>query len=119
MSKAERPTQVWVGATPYSISYDHDELMKFNGEKQRSFLGVSNHHNLFIIIDGNAAEQVIRDTLMHEIMHCLFTEAGLAPMIGQLDEEELCSTLSPRLVSMLRVNPEVSAYLLRSTDDTE
>jgi len=115
MSTVKRPTQVWVGATPYSIEYNHDKLMQKCGEERKSLLGVSNHHNLTILIDDGVAEQVVRDTLWHEITHCLWSDAGMKDL--DMNEEDIVGLLTPRLVSMMRVNPDVMAYMLWSTDD--
>ena len=113
MSTAKRPTQVWVGARPYSIEYDHDKIIiKYGGER---LLGVSNHHNLTILIDDDVAEQTIRDTLWHEIMHCIWSDAGMKDLT--MTEEDMVGLVTPRLVSMMRVNPDVMAYMLWSTDD--
>lgn len=114
-SVIERPSQVWIGAHLYSIDYDHDEMMRHCGERHKDLLGVSNHHNLYILIDDGVAEQLIRDVLWHEIMHCIWAESGTNEL-SNMSEEEIVSVLTPRIVSMMRVNPDVMSYMLYSTD---
>ncbi|KKL69757.1 hypothetical protein LCGC14_2111710 [marine sediment metagenome] len=114
MSTVKRPSLVWIGARPYTIEYSHDKIMIKCGEERKALLGTSNHHNLTVLIDDGVAEQTIRDTLWHEIMHLVWYDAGTGDM--SMNEEEIVGTLTPRLVSMMRVNPEVMTYMLRSTD---
>ena len=117
MSTVKRPTQVWIGAHLYSIEYDHEKMMVKCGAERKSLLGVSNHHDLFILVDDDVAEQVIRDVLWHEIMHCIWAECGMQDL--DMSEEDIIGLMTPRLVSMMRVNPDVMAYMLWSTDDAE
>jgi hypothetical protein len=117
MSKVKRPTEVWVGAHLYTIEYDHDKMMIKCGEERKALLGVSHHHNLSILIDDGVAEQVIRDTLWHEIMHCIWINAGMQDL--NMNEEDIIGLVTPRLVSMMRVNPDVMSYMLYSIDNEE
>jgi hypothetical protein len=115
MSTVKRPDMVWVGAKLYTIEYDHDKMMIKCGEERKALLGVTHHHNLTILIDDGCAEQVIRDTLWHEIMHCIWTDTGMYDLT--MNEEDIIGLITPRLVSMMRVNPDVMSYMLRSTDN--
>lgn len=110
-----RPDLVWVGAKRYTVTYSNDAIRLKSADHQKDLLGNTNHHSLEIIIDDAPAEQVIRDTLLHEVLHCLWEDAGIREM--ELTEEELVGSLTPRLMSVLRVNPGLREYLEASSDD--
>ena len=115
MSTVKRPTDVWVGAKPYIIEYNHDKLMIHCGEKQKDLLGMSNHMFQTILIDDAMAEQTIRDTVWHEIMHCIWWDAHMNNL--EMNQEDIVGLLTPRIISMMRVNPDVMAYMLYSSDE--
>lgn len=107
----ERPSEVWVGAKRYSIEYDHDKLMIHCGENRKDLLGVSNHQHQRILIDDASAEQTIRDTLWHEILHCIWWDAHMNDL--EMNQEDIIGLLTPRTILMMRVNPDVMSYVLR------
>lgn len=113
----KRPDLIWVGALPYTVAYDHDAIRITAADIRKDIVGHSQHHTLQITVNDDVAEQVIRDTLLHEVLHCIWNDAGMAGL--EMTEEEIIGCLTPRLVSVLRVNPELIAYLVYSSDDQE
>lgn len=113
----KRPDLIWVGALPYAVTYDHDAIRIAAANMQKDIVGHSQHHTLQITVDNDVAEQVIRDTLLHEVLHCIWNDAGMVAL--EMTEEGIISCLTPRLVSVLRVNPELVAYLVCSSDNQE
>lgn len=114
----DRPTLVWIGAKPFLIEYDKAVLDGHNGRDRKDRMGRTDMRDLEITIDHTLAEQVIRDTLLHECLHAVWIDAGLDEM-ENLTEEQIINTIAPRLVSMMRVNPELMEYMLYSTDEED
>ncbi len=113
----KRPELVWVGAKPYTVTYSNEKIRLKSADRQKGLLGNTDHCSLEIIIDDAPVEQVIRDTLLHEVLHCIWEDAGIRDM--EMTEEDIVGCVSPRLVSVLRVNPELVEYLVASTDEPE
>lgn len=111
-----RPTEVWVGAKLYSVLFDKAKLDGYNGRDRKDRVGYMSQRNLEIIIDDSMAEQMVRETLLHEVLHAVWSDAGLDEMEG-LTEEQIISTLTPRFMLVLRANPQMSAYLLYRTPE--
>ena len=106
----QRPDTIWVGAFPYSVVYDKAKIDAKSVEQRAHLLGSSNHHDLIITLDDSVAEQVIRDTLLHEILHCTWATSGLTEMVD-LTEEQIAAAVAPQLVYVFRANPELVEYL--------
>lgn len=68
-------------------------------------------HVMWIDTDGNSLD-VIKETVVHELIHALFDDAGITwPVAEEEQEETLIRVLSPRLFAALKVNPELLAWL--------
>lgn len=55
-----------------------------------------------------------RDTLLHECLHAIFYESGLASVlaVSDDDEERFIRLLTPWLLALLRDNPRLVIFLL-------
>jgi len=115
MTDRSRPTEIWVGAKPYQVVYDKAAMDAESVKREHRLLGLSQHTNLRIIINNEVPEQILRDTLIHEMLHCLWIDAGMDEL-ESLTEEQIISCLAPRLVSVLRVNPELLKYVGMATE---
>jgi hypothetical protein len=51
------------------------------------------------------------DTVLHEILHAVYANAGLSPLS---DEEHVCSAISTGLLQVLRDNPKLVAWLTKA-----
>lgn len=114
----ERPAGVTVGPSTYDISYDADELARRDKADRANRYGMADHGQLRIIVEGTNPEDVVRETLCHEILHAVIDVHGLAAHLddrGSVDEteERIVAGLSPALLDTLRRNPAVAAYLIR------
>jgi len=105
----QRPSEISVGATAYAVVYSRKESMVESAKAARSLFGHTNHSTLTITIDDEVAEPVIRDTLLHEAMHCIWQDAGIRDL--ELTEEDLVGCLTPRLIALLQDNSELVEYL--------
>ncbi len=111
----KRPTLIWVGAKPYEVVYDHDALALIGQQRGQRLLGFTTSHDLIITLDHTVKEPIIRDTLAHEILHGLWLDAGLNEF-HDATEEQIVNALAPRLVLLLRSNPDFVDYLTFSLE---
>jgi len=69
-----------------------------------------------ICVDETQARGQLRDTLMHEVMHGVFSESGLGTEIkGEDEEETIVRRLTTGFLQVLRANPKFTK-LLTETD---
>ena len=111
-----RPDVIWIGAFPYTVTYSKAAIDAISVDKHSPLLGNTDHHNLSIIIDDTMAEQMIRDTLLHEILHAIWATSGLIEF-DDLTQEQMVSTVAPQLVYVLRSNPDLVAYLTSTGEE--
>lgn len=119
--KIRQPTEVKVGARTYTIDWSQDGWQKSqDGEHDaRSAWATTNHEKLTIHIKPTLASYNKRCTLLHEILHALFsiTGADVRNAVGnsgedfELEEYLICRLEEP-LMSVLIDNPELLAYLV-------
>ena len=65
-----------------------------------------------IIYDPGLHSMQERDTILHELLHCIIFQTPLRKTITDQEEEErLVWTLSPRILALLRDNPQFVKYL--------
>lgn len=68
-----------------------------------------------ILLDPDQKEDMMADTLLHEILHAIYYTSALKEIeLRDLNEEQLVGILTPILLDTLRRNPEVVNYLMNS-----
>jgi len=82
--------------------------------KQMSSHGETNIDTKQIIVYPNGNEDVVKETLQHEILHALLED--IIPTIKEIEsedkmEEQLIRLLSPRLMSFVLDNPKLAKYI--------
>lgn len=108
------PASVKVGPYVYSVGMDEAKIRQFEHERQAGFSGHSDHGALEIHIDPHNAPAYQRETLWHEIKHCVLRLSGFE---GKASEEDIICRTSPMELAVLRDNPDLVRYLL--DDDQE
>lgn len=104
------PERVQVGPLTYRITTDPREWEDADVDL-RGHYGYTDHRRGLIFVDaGEASESMVPVILLHEIMHAAAFAAG------QLDsrkrrEEDWVVMVAPVLVSVLRDNPGLDAFL--------
>jgi len=119
-----RPTSVMICGRRYEIFWvcTREELDPFPGSEERG-VGSSNHEDLRIKIFTRVHMQIQRETLLHEIMHCVLSSAQVpifnlllgrdkSEMLNFEFEEYYIESLDAGVLSVLRENPEVTSWLL-------
>lgn len=113
----DRPDKVKVGPWTYEIHWLSDKKWIKDGHN-RNWGGESGHiENKIYMRVGQAAEGTLQETLLHEIIHCVFTVVGLNHYMkpkGGSQDEYIIHSMTPTLLSTLQDNPEVMAYLVSS-----
>ena len=82
--------------------------------KQMSTHGETSVDNKQIIVYSNGNEEVVKETLQHEILHALLED--VVTTIKDIEsedkmEEQLIRFLSPRLMSFALDNPKLARYI--------
>lgn len=90
------PRYIRIGPFNYTIE-QHEGY--FNKDDERVY-GEVDERNCIINLDTDASPDMIRDALMHEILHAIL-------MMYDKDDEELVRLLSPMLLETLQNNPKL------------
>jgi hypothetical protein len=67
--------------------------------------------DLTIRIDTDRPQTVVAETLLHELLHATFAQAGLREQHDDQDEERIVNPLAPLLLDVLQSNPSLIRYL--------
>jgi hypothetical protein len=111
-----RPDKVKVGPWTYDIEWTNDKKWVKDGHN-RDWGGESAHvENKIFMRIGQAAEGTLKETLLHEILHCVFVVTGLnrypEPKSKYEDADEyLIHVMTPTLLHVMQDNPDVFEYL--------
>lgn len=106
---ADLPSAVDVAAIRYTIVVDLTEAaMAAHDAQLRWLYGVADHRNERIVLHPDQGPSQLRDTLLHEVLHCVASVAG---GLGE-DEEAIVAQLSRTLLDTLRRNPGLVTFLL-------
>lgn len=111
MTVPKIPTSVRVGSLTYTVSDDRTTLLERSVEDASRLMGQTDHAACTIVIDGQLAECQKRDTVFHEVIHTAVSTVGLSDEWGIDKEEAVVRRLTPTLLSILRDNPALVAYL--------
>lgn len=112
------PTEVIVGRFIYRVTQDADEWTE-RGTTDRmveaTTYGATNHHKLLILINPAQLPRQKADTLLHEVLHCVWAISSL-PFVKELaddvDYEEMTiGHVTPWLVLVFNENPDLYAYI--------
>lgn len=105
------PKKIKVGPFDYAVDDDLPALRKEMVALKAELLGWSDEITLRISINPEQAPGMLRDTLLHEVLHQVFNMTGQADEWGKEGAEEAILRLTPALLAVLRENPKVVDYL--------
>ena len=74
-------------------------------------LGACGSDDTEIIYDPAQAGSILRETLLHEALHAVFSQTELDRVYSDEEEERIVWSLAPRLLSLLRDNPRFVEWL--------
>ena len=105
MKPAPVPSVIILGPHTYEVRTDVESIRQLRAEERR---GDSFADLLYLRLDTDLPRTSLAETLLHEAMHIAWHQAGVT---DSDDEERTVTALAPRLLELLRRNPEVVAYL--------
>lgn len=118
MTVVKPPTRLRVGAHVYSVHWDEVSWSRLREREDGlgALMGRAAHHTSEIFIKPDLSPSQKRDTLLHEVMHCIISVGVGVHMANIKDvsdlEEYVVSSTTPWLLAVLRDNPPILAYLL-------
>lgn len=110
------PTHVRVGPYTYTVKVDAERIKELEKESDTDLYGITTHGHLEIVLQPDVADMVLRETLLHEILHAVLFNTGLSDRMTDKAEEHMVRALSPALFSLLRENPDLVRYLTGSDE---
>lgn len=131
-SGAERvtaiPKRIKIGSARYRVLMDAEEIKRVSDEADTGadgeWVAFSDHVKLIIALNPAHADDANRHSLVHEILHCCLRQSGAWPNSyarlvdeargrddGSPVEEFTVSAMSGPLLSVLRENPKLLAFL--------
>lgn len=106
---SEIPESVRLGPHTYEIRCDHDTGVLLRAENSN---GDSRPSDLLIRVDPARPHTAVADTLLHESLHCAWSQTSLRASENLGDHEEaIVSALAPLVLDLLRSNPALVKYL--------
>jgi hypothetical protein len=108
------PKKVKVGVHTYKVVIDRAAIdaCSVAGGVESARLGDCNHENLTITLEPHMASSMLKETLLHEVLHACFGVIGAIEDVDDKTEEKLVLRLSPVLMGLLRENPKLIEYIL-------
>lgn len=113
LKKNKLPKHINIGPYSYEviICKNKDKRLKGKGDEDGVYFGRINHKHMCIYLAGNQKKQMMYDTLLHEVMHGIFTVVG--GWGSGVEEEKVVSMFSTMLLDTLRKgkNPRLAGFL--------
>lgn len=109
------PKTVRIGPLRWSITTSLGSYTTFaEAENDTHALGFCSLQALTIALKPGIPESLVRETLMHELLHAIIRTQGGIYETAKPDEleEATVSAISPLLVSVLRANEDVLEFIL-------
>lgn len=100
------PKTVLIGHAYYEIKFDK------NISADAGALGLTGTETQRILLDPQMGPDVERETVLHEAMHGIWYQTLLDRQYRDKQEEDIIYTLAPRILELLKDNPELVEYLL-------
>lgn len=94
------PKEIKIGPHTYKARFEE------NYSANHGTLAESRHTHTQIVIDPSQSESQLRDTLLHEILHCINAQVGFVSH-ERSEEEAAVARLAPMLLQVIQDNPEI------------
>jgi hypothetical protein len=103
------PKSVQVGPHPYSVRVSASGIAARSHQESTCLSGHTDLDLCEITIDPKMVLSQKQDTLLHEVLHALFSLVGCE--LSHDDEEKLVRRLAPALLQAMQANPALVNYL--------
>lgn len=117
-----RPDAVKVGHMTFGIEYvtEQEWLEHYSGYEEDGGLTFHNWSKIVIRLVPGITDMVIREVLLHEVLHAIWSTSMLSHWAGDLAadkiEEGIIQAQSPMMLGVLKDNPAFLTYII---DDQE
>jgi hypothetical protein len=106
--RADRKATLRIGARDYTISFHHN-LRGAQGETLKEFQ--HDYEKGWIKIKTGMAPLEKGNTILHEIIHAIFTERGL--IYKEKEEEKIVLAMTNGIIAFIRDNPRYFKRILK------
>jgi hypothetical protein len=106
--RADRKVTIKIGCRDYTVSF-HDMLKGSQGEVCKAFS--HDYEKGWIRIKKGMSPQEKGNTILHEVLHAIFTERGL--MYSTKEEEKIVMTMTNGFIDFIRDNPRYFKRILK------
>ena len=94
-----------VGSKAYTISFAKEDKIFLENETVDGYI---NYPKREIVIRTGINEELIKENVIHEVLHALLDDAGVENTLVKLNDEDKCealiSALSPRIYQFIKDN---------------
>ncbi len=104
----EMPRTLKIGPFVYVVLQDVVKLQAHERKQKAGYSGYTDHSLMEIIIGPDEALCSRRETLWHEVKHCVVHLFG---EYGKMDDETHVRRSAPMELAALRENPDLVAFL--------
>jgi len=105
--KNKTPKKIKVGPIDYTVHMQNSKDMEQ--------LGCCLYAHQRIYLTPNMLHQNASDTLLHEVLHAIWNEAGLSHIID-LDEETIVRTMATWFRMVITTNPQFLSFITDSSE---
>lgn len=106
------PSTIKVGPFRYKVVATKEAIAQERYSCEDSTrLGSTHFHTGQILVDPDLFPDQFAETLTHESLHAMMRTAAMETDDEKFSPEEIASRLAPILLSVLRDNPELVAFL--------
>jgi hypothetical protein len=110
------PAQIKVGPYTFAVNVDAAAIDKDSVSERADLDGRFKPREQEILIRPGLGPDNAADTLLHEVLHAVFMVSGLVGTLGEEQEENVVTVLSPALLDALRRNPKLVGFLLQEVE---
>lgn len=102
------PATILIGHAYFDIAFDP------HLNEDSDAVGLTGPETQRILLDPKLGPDVERETVLHEALHGIYFQAGLRlePWSKDKVEEKIIWSMAPKILELLKDNPELVEYLL-------
>lgn len=106
------PKHVQVGPFRYRLVLDRAAIDRISAAEGDRHQGLSDTDRLVVTVDPDLHPQIVRETVVHELLHCCFSLIGASDALSHDAEESVVRRLAPVLYGALRANKGLVSWLV-------
>ena len=109
MPTSRLPRSLRIGPYTYTLRVDDAAILAYQAQAGE-IVGALTHLESFEMKFASTSSGP--STVLHEVLHVLMDQSGLAQRLGDEREEDTIQSLDHLLLGVLRANPALVAYLV-------